>query len=306
MMPAMQKPSPEALTGVLAASLTPLDKDGAADAEALAAHVAHLLADGCDGVLLFGTTGEAASFSVEERTGALDAVIDGGVPPQRLLVGTGCCAVPDTVRLTRHAVARGVAGALVVPPFYYKNVSEDGLFNAYERVLQDVAEDGLRLFLYHIPQVSGVLITPALVEKLAAAYPEQVAGVKDSAGDLAHTERLVARFPGLRIFAGSERFLLPALEAGGAGCISATVNVTSRLAGGLYARWQDGEADEAAQARLTARREAIEAHPLIPALKHLMATRTGETSWRRVRPPLVPLSEDAGAHLNAALGALGN
>lgn len=302
----MQKAEANAPAGVLAASLTPLGEDGAADAKALAVHVRHLLSSGCDGVLLFGTTGEAASFSVEERMDTLDGVLERDVPPERLLVGTGCCAVPDTVRLTRHATRRGVAGVLVVPPFYYKSVSEDGVFAAYDRVVQDVGERGLRLFLYHIPQMSGVPVTPALVERLAAAYPEQVTGLKDSAGDFAHTERLVQRFPALQIFAGSERFLLPTLQAGGAGCISATVNITSRLAGGVYARWQAGEADEEAQARLTARREAIEAYPLIPALKHLMSERTGHEGWRCVRPPLVPFPEAAAACLKTALGALGS
>ena len=291
----MEDPLPD---GVYAASLTPQREDRSVDHEALAAHARWLLDNGCDGIVLMGTTGEANSFDVVERMDVLDAVLEAGLPAHRLMVGTGCCAVPDSVTLTRHAVSREVGGVLMLPPFYYKNVHDEGVFAAFDQVIQQVGEAALKVYLYHFPQMSAVPFTPELVGRLLEAYPETIAGMKDSSGDWVHMNDMVETFPVLRIFAGTERFLLDILEIGGAGCITATTNVTCPLAGQVFARWQSDEA-RSLQHRLTELRATIEAYPAIPALKRIMAEQTGRAEWLNLRPPMTPLTEDEAAALLA-------
>lgn len=296
--------APSALPGsVYAASLTPLHDDLRVDLDALIAHVRWLLYKGCDGVVLFGTTGEANSFSLAERIAAVEAVLDAGIPPHRLMVGTGCCAVPDTVALTRHAVAHGVGNVLMLPPFYYKSVRDEGLFEAFDQVIQQVGDDALQVYLYHFPQISAIPFSHELVERLLTAYPGTVVGIKDSSGDWMHMKGMMAAFPCLQVYAGTDRFLLDILEAGGAGCISATTNVTSRLAGDIVARYRSEDV-RPLQHRLTQIRKAMEAHPVIPTLKWIMAERTGRTAWRNLRPPLTPLGETEVATLLASLQQL--
>src|SRR5512134_486528 len=197
--------------GVFAAVLTPFDQDGAPDAAALALHCRWLLSNGCDGLSVLGTTGEGASLSVDERIGVLERLITDGIPARVLLPGTGCCAVPDTVRLTARAVHLGVPGVLMVPPFYYKNVSEDGLFAAFSEVIERVGDDRLRVYLYHFPQMSAVPLTATVIERLLARYPDTVAGMKDSSGEFANMADIVRRFPGFGVFSGSDELLLPLL-----------------------------------------------------------------------------------------------
>lgn len=284
--------------GVFAAALTPLRADLELDPDALARHLTRLLDDGCDGLALFGTTGEATSFAIPERTAALEAVADAGVPMHRLLVGAGACALPDAVALTRHAVETGAGGVLVLPPFYYKGIEDDGLFAFFDALIQRVGDARLRIYLYHFPKMSAVPISARLAERLAQRYPSVLAGIKDSSGDLAHTRALIERLPGLRIFAGTERLLLDTLRLGGAGCISATANVTAPQAAAVLRAWRE-RADEvdALQRHLSALRQALEAFPVIPALKH----RTG---LGPVRPPLTALPPEVTSALDAQLRAL--
>lgn len=292
-------PAPDALPdGVYAACLTPLHGDLRIDHEALAAHACWLLANGCDGLVLLGTTGEANSFSIAERMALLDGVIEAGLPPGRLMVGTGCCAAPDTIALTRHAVAHGVGGVLMLPPFYYKNVSDDGVFAAFDQVIQQVGEATLQVYLYHFPKMSGVAFSPTLIERFRHRYPSTIVGMKDSGGDFEHMKQTIAAFPAFRVFAGTERYLLDILAIGGAGCISATTNVTCRLAGEVFARRGTADARNL-QTRLTANRAALEAFPFAAALKHLTAVRTGQASWRNVRPPLQALTSEQIGRLEA-------
>ena len=275
--------------GVYAASLTPQRENLSVDHAALAEHARWLLANGCDGIVLMGTTGEANSFDVVERLDILDRGLEAGIPAHRLLVGTGCCAVPDSVTLTRHVVSRGVGGVLMLPPFYYKNVHDEGVFAAFDQVIQKVCEDGLQVYLYHFPPMSAVPFTPELIEKLLMAYPDTIAGMKDSSGDWMHMKSTTEAFPGFRVFAGTERYLLDILETGGAGCITASTNVTCPLAGEIFARWQS-EDMRPLQHRLTDIRAAIEAYPMIPALKRIMAERTGRADWLNLRPPMTPIT----------------
>lgn len=279
--------------GVLAAVLTPMDGDLRPDHAAFAAHCQKLLAAGCHGLSVFGTTGEANSLSVDERLAALEALLESGVPAGTLLPGTGSCALTDTVRLSRAALEAGVNGVLVLPPFYYKNVGDDGLFRFFAEVVERVGDDRLRLYLYHIPQMTNIDLGLPLISRLIEAYPGVIAGTKDSSGDRERIMTLCGEFPGFSVLAGTETLLLETLRSGGEGCISATVNVTSRLARRVYdahASGLDGEA-EALQRRLSQLRGSIEAYPVIPALKVLMADLTGDEAWRNLRPPLSGLDE---------------
>lgn len=290
-----QMPSPETrrLRGVFPAVLTPLDSEGAPDGERLAQHCRSLLAQGCDGLAVLGTTGEANSFSVEERLTLLDQLATAKVPGRRLLPGTGCCAIPDTVRLTRRAVELGAAAVLMLPPFYYKTVSDEGLFAAYAEVIERVGDDRLRVCLYHFPQMSGIAISPGLIEQLTTRFPGTVVGLKDSSGDLAGMVATARRFPDLSVFSGSDELLLPLLEAGGAGCITACCNIAAPLALAVVKAWVAGDrtAALAAQVKLTEVRQLISAYPMSAALKAIIAHTTQDAQWRAIRPPLMPLRE---------------
>ncbi|MBF0269818.1 MAG: dihydrodipicolinate synthase family protein [Alphaproteobacteria bacterium] len=291
--------------GVWAAALTPLDANLAPDVAALADHCRWLLANGCDGLAVLGTTGEANSFSVSERLAILDGLAEAGIPGANLVPGTGCCAFPDTVALTKRAIELGALGVLTLPPFYYKNVAEDGVFASYARVIEEVGDSRLRLYLYHFPKLSGVPITHSLIERLMKAYPGTIAGLKDSAGQLDHTLSLIKDFPELAIMAGYDDGLLPVLRAGGAGCITACANIASRLASDVVRSLGDPALAEQAQARLTGVRRVMEGMPMIAAMKELLARHCGKDGWRRVRPPQVDLSKDKADALAAQLAAIG-
>lgn len=284
--------------GVYAAALTPLGDDLAPDHAALVAHYRWLLDQGCDGIVSLGTTGEANSFSLDERLALLDALGETELPP-RLVVGTGCCAIPDSVRLTRKAIEIGAAGVLVLPPFYFKGVSDDGLFAAYAEVIERVADPRLSLYLYHFPKMTGLELGLELIARLIAAYPENVVGLKNSSGDWDNIRAMLEAFPGFDIFAGSEEFLLPTLRAGGPGCMSATVNLLAPQTAALYAEWR-GPGAEDLQARLTALRRALSGLPAIPTMKAILARARG-ASWGTVRPPLRPV---AAAEVDAVLDEL--
>ena len=290
--------------GVLAAVLTPIKADLAPDHTAWIAHCRWLLAEGCDGLAVLGTTSEANSFSLAERLAMLDALGAAGIPGARVIPGTGCCAIPDTVALTRKAMEIGAAGVLMLPPFYYKPVSDDGLFAAYSEVIQRVGDTRLKVYLYNIPQNSGVPITHGLIAKLVAAYPDTVVGIKDSAGEFANMEAMCRKFPGFRVFSGSDAFLLQLMRAGGAGAITACNNVTAAIGARVYADWRN-DRGAAAQDELGAIRTTIQAFPLIAALKEIVARATGNAGWRRQRPPLEPLTAEQADALMARLAAIG-
>ena len=285
--------------GVLAASLTPLTENGAPDGSALADHVTTLFDNGCDAALLFGTTGEGLSFSVEERITALETVIDAGVPPRRLLVGTGALALPDAIRLSSHATDRGVGGLLVLPPFHFPDIADEGLTRTYERIIDGVDSPDLRLYFYHYPSLTQVPIPFPVMERLRKQYPEQVAGIKDSSDEWDHQDALCSSFPDLQVFTGSERHLTPLLRAGGSGCISATVNVTAPLAQQVVRDWETDAQFASTQSTLTELRTRLSQFPTIPALKQLMAWRHDRPAWARVRPPLAPLDDDEEARLRS-------
>ncbi|WP_148255156.1 dihydrodipicolinate synthase family protein [Aidingimonas lacisalsi] len=285
--------------------ITPFGADLAPDERRFVSHCRWLASHGV-GLAVFGTNSEANSLTVAEKQGLLNALVEGGIDPARLMPGTGHCAIGDSVTLTHEALTAGCAGVLMLPPFYYKGVSDEGLFRYYSEVIERVGDARLQVYLYHIPPVAQVPLSLALIERLRDAFPGTIAGIKDSGGDWEHTQALIDRFGDgdFAIYAGSERFLLDTLRAGGAGCISATANVNPGAIAGLAANWQAGDADQRQQA-LNVLRDLFESYPLIPAMKAATAHFSGAADWRRVRPPLVELDESRSAELVASLDALG-
>jgi 4-hydroxy-tetrahydrodipicolinate synthase len=289
------------ISGILSPVVTPFNADLSPDADRFVRHCQWLMSNGV-GLAVFGTNSEANSLTVGERIDLLDRLVDSGVDASRMMPGTGCCALADTVRLTAHAVKRGCAGALMLPPFYYKGVSDEGLFRSFAEVIERVGDERLRIYLYHIPPVAQVPISLGLIERLLDKYPKSIAGVKDSSGDWNNTKAMLDRFAsrGFDVFAGSETFLLANLRNGGKGCISATANVNPAAIHQLYARWKADDAD-VLQSRLDAIRTTFQKFPMIPALKAAIAHWGADPGWARVRPPLVELDVHQTATLVAEL-----
>ena len=279
------------ITGVLAPVVTPFRADYSPDAERFVRHCQWLLAHGCAGLAVFGTNSEANSMSVGEKVALLEALVAAGVPAAKLMPGTGACALSDSIALTKKAVELGCAGVLMLPPFYYKGVPDEGLYRNFAEVIERVGDDRLQVYLYHIPPVSGVPITLALIERLLKAYPQALAGAKDSSGDWANTQAMIDAFAksGFDVFPGSEVFLLDGLRAGGKGCITATGNVNPGAIDNVYRNWQSKDAD-ALQAGITATRAIVQAVPMIPALKAAIAHFADDPEWKRLRPPLIELT----------------
>ena len=288
--------------GVLVPAVTPFRRDLSVDEQRFVEHCRWLLAEGADGLAVFGTTSEANSLSLSERMGLLERLIERGIPPGVLMPGTGCCALPDTVALTRHAVERRCFGVLMLPPFYYKGVTEDGIFAAVAEVIQRVADSRLRIYLYHIPPMAGVGFSLPLIARLLQAYPGVVAGIKDSSGDWKNTQALLETFPGFEVFPGAETHLLDALRLGGAGCISATANVNIAAMARLARTWKSPEAD-ASQRAIAAVRAAVQKFPLVAANKAILAEIHDAPDWNILRPPLAPLAQEARTQLFASLEA---
>jgi 4-hydroxy-tetrahydrodipicolinate synthase len=282
------------LQGIVAPALTAVTDNFQIDRKRTIAHFEWLLGNGCDGLVVFGTTSEANSFSVAERRRFLDQVVEAGIEPQKLLVGTGCCALPDSVELTEHAIQVGCAGVLILPPFYYKQLAEEGLFRYFTSLIEGVSTDRLRLYLYHIPPIAVVHFSFPLIEKLLTHYPGIVVGIKDSSGDFEHTRQLIERFggSGFDVFPGSESNLVPALRLGAAGCISGVNNVSAPSLQTILRTWQSAEAEER-QSVVNQVRQVFQGYPLIPGLKAVISKMRGEPAWKKVRPPLVPLPESA-------------
>jgi 4-hydroxy-tetrahydrodipicolinate synthase len=278
------------IRGVLSPVVTPFNRDLSPDPRRFIAHCQWLLTQSC-GLAVFGTNSEANSLSVNERIALLDALLAADVDPSRMMPGTGCCALTDTVRLTEHAVKAGCAGVLMLPPFYYKDVSEEGLYRNFSEVVERVGDARLRIYLYHIPPVAVVGITPGLVERLLKKYPTAIAGMKDSSGDWNNTKTFLDAFAksGFDIFPGSESFLLAGLKNGGAGCISATANVNPAAIDKLFRDWRKPDADLQQEA-LNVVRKTVGQYVMIPALKAVVAHYSKDPEWTAVRPPLTELT----------------
>ena len=299
--------TPDPLKGIFAAALTPLKSDLSVDKERLVGHCNWLLENGCDGLAVLGTTGEANSFSVAERIGILETLSDGGISGNVLMPGTGCCSLPDTVELTRRAVELGAGGVLMLPPFYYKGVNDEGLFASYSEVIERVSDIRLKVYLYHFPQMSAVPISLNLIERLLKRYPETIAGMKDSSGEFNNMSGVAQNFPRFDVFSGGDDFLLPLLQKGGVGCITAVCNIACDLSARIYEAWKDGDASaEALQAQLIKIRIAAQTYPYSAGLKTALAHFSGDDGWRLVRPPLVTLDDNQKTDLIKLLGTAGH
>ena len=275
------------ISGVWAAALTPLTSNLEIDLALLAEHSRRVLGDGADGIVLFGSTGEAASFSVDERMAALDGLLEAGITPDQLVVGTGCPSLPDTVTLTRHALESGARGSLVMPPYFYKSVADDAVLAYYSSLFAAVPKAGM--YLYHFPKLSAVPISPEIIQGLAARFGSQLVGLKDSTGD---PDSLACFFDTgtLSVMPGTERLLELARTRGGRGVITASANVSARLISDCWSG-----ADSADPEAMMAVRAQLEQTGTIPTMKAWLAHRFDYPGWNRVRPPLSVLSDSSGA-----------
>ena len=321
-MPTTEISSPtQRIRGVLAPVVTPFNSDLLPDRERFITHCQWLLSQNC-GLAEFGTNSEANSMSAKERMTLLDALVAAGIDPSRMMPGTGCCSITETVELTAHAVKHGCAGVLMLPPFYYKNISEEGLYRYFSEVVQRVGDARLKIYLYHIPPVAIVGITPKLVERLLKAYPNAIAGIKDSSGDWNNTKTFLDAFAvrpgravsGFDIFVGSESFLLANMRNGGVGTISATANVNPAAIYELYVACKQSKIEnrksklEQEQARLNVVREVFSSRTfrsMIAALKQAIAIYGNDPDWARVRPPLIELTAEQANLLATDLKSIG-
>jgi 4-hydroxy-tetrahydrodipicolinate synthase len=291
-------------TGVYCAATTPFNADLSVDQGLFTSHCQRLLDDGCTGIAMLGTTGEANSLSSRERMALLDAVAKSGIAPSKLLPGTGVASIMETVELTKHAVANGVGAVVMLPPFYYKGVSDDGIVDAYTAVIERVADPRLRVVLYHIPQMSAVPISLDVIDRLRKRFPEIVVGIKDSAGEFSNMKAIVERFPGFSVLVGADPLMLKLLPLGGAGCITAASNLVSRELATVFNGFNDPAKQAevaAAQERIVATRNAVSTYVQLPSLKVLLAKRDNNDNWLRVRPPLTGLSAAEAAKVRESL-----
>ena len=295
---------PSTLPAVLSPVITPFKGDGSPDAPKLLKQCQWLEANGV-GQAIFGTNSEANSMSAPQKMSTLTALVEGGLNPEHLMPGTGATSIDATVNMTRHAVNHKCAGVLMLPPFYYKDVTDDGLFAYFSEVIQKVGSAALQIYIYNIPPVTKVNLSLSLLERLAKEYPKTVVGMKDSSGDWSYTESVIKLLApsGFRVYAGSEVFLMRALSAGGVGCISATANVNPKAIADLAAHWRESNAD-ALQTNLDQVRGIFAKYQMIAGMKTAVAHYTKDSEWLRVRPPLMQLSPEQQAQLLSELKAI--
>jgi 4-hydroxy-tetrahydrodipicolinate synthase len=293
------------IKGVLSPVVTPFKQDLSPDVGRFIAHCKWLISQDC-GLAMFGTNSEANSMSADERMGLLEKVIAAGVPTARMMPGTGASSITECARVSAHATKLGVSGVLMLPPFYYKGVPEEGLFRFFSEVVQRVGDDRLRVYLYHIPPVSAVPITHKLVERLMKAYPQQIAGMKDSSDDWPHTKSMIEAFAkdGFDVFSGNEKPLIENLKSGGVGCISATANVNPGKIAETYTKWKTPEGEKL-QGWINEVRGVMQGYVMIPALKYCVAHYGADAGWTSVRPPLVEIDEKTGRDMIDKLDKLG-
>ncbi len=289
-------------SGVIAPVLTPFAEDGAPDPDRFIEHAEWLLSEegGCHALAPFGTTSEANSLGLDERMELLEDLIDAGVEPLNLMPGTGTCSLMDTVILTQHAMDLGCGGVLMLPPFYYKQPSEEGLFRYFADVIDEVGDDRLKVYLYHIPPVAQVGFSLPLIERLRQEFPDTVVGLKDSSGDWSNMKAILEAFPDFELFPGSELFLLDGLRHGAAGVISATANINARFMRSVYDDWRGEEADRL-QVKISAMRASVQSFPMVPVLKAVIAHYRRDPQWRELRPPFEALD---GAEAKRAISVL--
>ena len=285
-------------------TVTPFASNLSVDTTRFVAQAKSLIASGAHGLAPFGSTSEANSLSIAERMAALEALNNGGIEPAQMIPGTGCCAAADTIKLSAHATKLGCRGVLMLPPFFYKGVGDEGVFDAYKQVIEAVGPQ-LRVYLYHIPQMSGVEITLPLIDRLLSRFGDQIAGLKDSSGNWENTANVIAAFPEIDTYSASETMIPENVAAGGAGCISASSNMNPRgiraLIDGL-----NGPDHDALHFQVSCVRKIFESVPLIPAIKSAVAMQNGDDNFARVRPPFVRSTPKHDEAISEAVRIAGN
>tara|TARA_E500000331_G_scaffold357568_1_gene419759 strand:+ start:242 stop:1165 length:924 start_codon:yes stop_codon:yes gene_type:complete len=292
-------------TGVLPAALTPLKDDLTPDDALMAKHCRWLLDNGATGLAILGTTGEANSLSLKERIRIIDSLVEAGIPGSALMPGTGGCSITDCVELTRVAVNAGAGGVLMLPPFYYKNPSDEGLYAFFSEVIQRVADSRLQIYLYHFPQMSATPINFNLIEMLVRVYPDTITGMKDSSGVIDNMTGAARNFPEFHVLSGADDLLLPLLKEGGAGAITACANVCVSTLSEIYMGFQNGKDVSNLHSQVAAIRKTIAKFPLSAALKQLVSRHTNNDQWLRLRPPLALLSDAEVKQLYAEFDSIG-
>jgi len=290
------------IRGILPAAITPFNDDLSINMKALTSFYAELLDDGCDGIVSMGTTSEANSLAFAERLAVMEAVEKAGLSP-RTIVGVGCCNLPETVRLAKTAYQTGAAGVLVMPPFFYRDVSQEGIFASYAHTIEMIGAEQLPFYIYDFPKMSGIDVALETIIRLREAFPGIIAGLKNSSGDFEEMKRQRAALEDFDVFSGTEEYLLAGLREGFAGSISATFNLFAKEGAAVMQNWQGPKAD-ALQEKLTVKRRTVAAYPLFPAAKGLIARRKGEKSWANIRPPQMPLGEEVIAELERKLAGI--
>lgn len=285
--------------GIICPLLTPFEADGRIARDLWVGHAQSVLDQGAHYLSPFGTTGEALSMTVAERIEAVEWLLAAGIPAARLMPGTGMCALGDTTVLTAHAVQSGCAAAMVLPSFFYGNTGAAGQARYFSDLIAAVGDDRLRMILYHIPQNSGVPVPPSLVAELAGRFPDTVVAYKDSAGQWDNTAAVIAAAPSVAVFPGSETFLAQGLTSGGAGCISATVNINAGGIRAVYDGLRAGRDMAAEDAEMKRIRLATQQAGLIGGMKALMAVRSGDRRWLNLRAPHLDADWAAGEALAA-------
>ena len=291
----------ERIRGLIAPILTPFNDDLSVATSLYVAHAERLFNQGCAGIAPFGTTGEALSVGIDERIAAIRDLIDGGIDPAKMIPGTGLSNVADTARLSRACLDMGCAGVMTLPPFYFKSVTEDGLYRHFEQLIEAIGSDA-RIYLYHIPPIAIVGVPPALAARLHADFPDQIVGIKDSSGDWDNTRALL-NIDGMIVYPGSELSLLDALELGAPGCISATANINAGAIARVLELYEQGDIAGAKALHETVKRFRllVQDYGPIPAQKRLLTIATDDARWANVRPPLTAMSEEAGRELAVIL-----
>ena len=289
--------SEKRIRGLLAPLLTPFEDDLAIATDLYVEHARRLLSQGCGGLVPFGTTGEALSVGIDERIAAVRSLVDGGVDPASMIPGTGVSNLDDTARLSRACLDLGCNAVLVLPPFYFKAVSDAGLYEYFARLVDAIGDDA-RIVLYHIPPIAVVGISPDLAARLHTNFPQQIVGIKDSSGDWDNTRALL-EIEGLTVYPGSELTLMDALKLGAPGCISATANVNAAAIAEVAAAFFSGDVNLAGHLHEPVRefRRCLQEYAPIPAQKRLIALASGDERWAKVRPPLRPMSIGEGRDL---------
>jgi len=292
------------MIGVTAPILTPFNDNLSFAPDLYISQAEWLLEQGIHYIAPFGTTGEALSMSVAERLSAVEQLIDGGIDPAVLMPGTGLSNLEETVTLCRHAVAHGCAAVMTLPPFFYKNASDDGLYAYFVQLIETVNSNDLKICMYHIPPFAGIGFTPELAGRLARDFPDTVVAYKDSSGDFENTKKVIAAASDIAVFPGSEKFLRQGMENGGMGCISATCNVNPagiRLVYDVMTGAKEGNLDAINNEMVTFRMK-VEGYAPILAMKGMLAEIRGDARWRNVRPPLLPASDKSTRELIELLG----